>query len=88
MFANASPKLIPPPCSRLQSHNLAQIQSTIKKVGDAAEQIAEQTSTVMRGYLKADSYFAKPLSETELRECLRNRPELWEFDAQKLPHAI
>jgi CheY-like chemotaxis protein len=44
---------------------------------------------INRAYrLGATSYFSKPLSEPELRECLRNRPELWEFDAQKLLHAI
>jgi CheY-like chemotaxis protein len=44
---------------------------------------------INRAYrLRAASYFSKPLSETEIRECLRNRPELWEFDAQKLRKAI
>jgi CheY-like chemotaxis protein len=45
-------------------------------------------SDINRAYrLGATSYFTKPLSETELRECLRNRPELWEFDTQKLRQA-
>jgi CheY-like chemotaxis protein len=29
--------------------------------------------------LGADSFLSKPLNEAELRECLRNHPECWEF---------
>lgn len=29
--------------------------------------------------LGADSFLSKPLNEPELRECLRNHPECWEF---------
>jgi CheY-like chemotaxis protein len=38
--------------------------------------------------LGATSFFSKPLSESEIRECLRNRPDLWEFDAQKFSSAM
>ena len=44
---------------------------------------------INRAYrLGATSYFSKPLSETEIRECLRNRSELWEFDVQKFSQAM
>jgi len=36
---------------------------------------------INRAYrLGATSFFCKPLNEVEMRECLRSRPEPWQFD--------
>ena len=38
--------------------------------------------------LGADSFLSKPLNEAELRECLRNHPECWDFaDPNSLQNA-